>query len=104
MPAYFLEIAVVVLGLVLLLAEAFTCAKRKRLIGHAALGGVALIFLALFTVTPHDGDCPIWQFYTDDRLALFYKGLSLVCTGVVLILSLNYLPVLEKFSARAGGG
>lgn len=105
MPAYYLEIAVVVLGLVLLMGEAFTCARRKRLVGYGALGGLALIFLLLFLVKPHEsGDCPIWQFYADDKLALFYKGLSLVCTCVVLILSLNYMPVLETFSARAGGG
>ena len=49
MPAYYLEIAVVVLGLVLLLAEAFTSPRHKRRIAIAALWGVGLIFIALFT-------------------------------------------------------
>jgi NADH-quinone oxidoreductase subunit N len=105
MPAYFLEIAVVVLGLALLLAEAFTGPKHKGRIAYGALAGLTLIFISLFFVEGHgDADCPIWQFYTDDRLALFYKGLSLVCTAIVLILSLSYTSILEKFSARAGGG
>ena len=105
MPAYYLEIAVVVLGLVLLLAEAFTGPGRKRTVAYAALAGLAVIFCLLFAVRPHEGcDCTMWTFYTDDRLSLFYKGLSLVCTAVVIILSLEYQPVLEKFSARAGGG
>ncbi len=105
MSAYSLEIAVVVLGLGLLLAEAFTGPKHKARIAYGALAGLALVFLGSFYITPHgDADCPIWQFYTDDGLALFYKRLSLVCTGIVLILGLGYIPVLEKFCARAGGG
>lgn len=105
MPAYSLEIATVVLGLVLLLAEAFTSPQHKRRIAWAAIAGLGLVFLGLFAVKPHgDCGCTIWQFYTDDKLALFYKGLSLLCTILVLVMSLEYLPVLEKFSARAGGG
>ena len=37
MPAYYLEIAVVVLGLLLLVAEAFLAPQRKRCIAHWAL-------------------------------------------------------------------
>lgn len=105
MPAYYLEIAVVVLGLVLLLAEAFTGPKHKRLIGYGAIGGLIVILLSLAAVTPHTGcECSLWTFYSDDRLAMFYKGFSLICTAIVLVLALEYKPVLEKFSARAGGG
>ncbi len=105
MPAYYLEIAVVVLGLVLLLAEAFTPPGRKRLIGWAAVAGITVVFGLLLTVKSHtDCDCTMWSFYDDGRLSLFYKGLALICTGVVIVLGLEYAPVLEKFSARAGGG
>lgn len=105
MPAYFLEIAVVVLGLALLVMEAFVGHHHKRAVAWVALGGIFIVFLGLFLVKPHGAcDCPLWQFYTDDKLALFYKGLSLICTGVIIVLSLDYVPVLERFSARAGGG
>jgi NADH-quinone oxidoreductase subunit N len=105
MPAYYLEIAVIVLGLVLLMAEAFTGPGCKRCIGLAAAAGLGGVWLLLFFVKTHtDCDCTMWSFYTDDRLALFYKGFALLTTIVVLLLSLEYLPVLEKFSARAGGG
>jgi NADH-quinone oxidoreductase subunit N len=105
MPAYYLEIAVVVLGLALLMAEAFTGPGCKRCIGLAAAAGLAVVWVLLFFVTPHtDCDCTMWSFYADDRLALFYKGFALLTTIVVLLLGLEYLPVLEKFSARAGGG
>ncbi len=105
MPAYYLEIAVIVLGLVLLMVEAFTGPGCKRCIGLAAAAGLGVVWLLTFLVKPHDGcDCAMWQFYTDDPLALYYKGFALLTTIVVLLLSLEYLPVLEKFSARAGGG
>ncbi len=105
MPAYYLEIAVVVLGLVLLLVEAFTPPQHKRRIGWAALAGIAATFLLLLTVKSHCGcDSPMWQFYDDSSLSLFFKGLALLCTAFVLMLGLEYLPVLEKYSARAGGG
>jgi NADH-quinone oxidoreductase subunit N len=106
MPAYYLEIAVVVLGLALLLAEAFTRPEHKRRIAWAAVAGLGAIWLALLTVKTGAG-CACANmagFYTDDRLALFYKGFALLTTIIVLVLSVEYLPVLEKFSARAGGG
>jgi NADH-quinone oxidoreductase subunit N len=105
MPAYSLEIATVLLGMALLLAEAFTAADRKRQIGWGALIGISAIFVASFFVTAHEtSDGNLWSFYTDDRLALFYKSLALLTTGIVLFLGLEYHPVLAKFSARAGGG
>jgi len=105
MPAYYLEIAVVVLGLALLMAEAFARPEHKRRIGVAAAAGLGVVWLLLLTVKSHTTcDCTMWSFYSDDRLALFYKGFSLITTIVVLLLSLEYVPVLEKFSARAGGG
>lgn len=105
MPAYYLEIAVVVLGLVLLLAEAFTRQEHKSRIGWAAVAGLGAVWLSLLTVKSHtDCDCTMWSFYDDGGLSLFYKGLALICTGVVIVLSIEYSPVLEKFCARAGGG
>ncbi len=105
MPAYYLEIAVVVLGLVLLLVEAFTRPEHKQRIGWAAVVGLGVVWLLLLTVKSHtDCDCSMWSFYDDGGLSLFYKGLALICTGVVIVLGLEYSPVLAKFSARAGGG
>ena len=79
MPAYYLEIAVVVLGLVLLLAEAFTPPERKRLIGWAAVAGLGVVWLLLLTVKSHpDCDCSMWSFYDDRRLSLSYGANPLV--------------------------
>lgn len=104
MPAYVLEIVTLSLGLLLLLAEAFTGPSQKRRIGYAAIIGLTATLCLLPFACTCQGSTPFWTFYTADRLALFYKGLALVCTILVLIMSLDYAPVLEKFSARAGGG
>ncbi len=104
MPAYVLEIVTLSLGLLLLLAEAFIGPQRKRLIGYAAIIGLSITFILLLFTCSCTGSSAFWKFYSPDSVALFYKGLALLCTIVVLILSLDYAPVLEKFSARAGGG
>ncbi len=104
MPAYVLEIVTLSLGLLLLLAEAFIGPTKKRLIGYAAIVGLTITFGLLPFVCNCEGTTPFWSFYTADSLALFYKGIALLTTIIVLILSLDYAPVLERFVARAGGG
>ncbi len=103
MPAYYLEVAVVLLGLVLLMLEAFVDGRDKRFVGHIALLGLGAILVALFFVDRTPGTTAFWQFYTADSLAMTYKGIALLTTILVLILGLDYIPVLEKFTARVGG-
>ena len=103
MPAYYLEVAVVILGLVLLMLEAFATGRDKRFVGHLALAGLGAVLVALFFVNTTPGTSSFWQFYTADSLAMTYKAIALVCTILVLILGLDYIPVLEKFTARIGG-
>jgi NADH-quinone oxidoreductase subunit N len=104
MPAYVLEIITLSLGLLLLLAEAFIGPQKKRLIGVGAIIGLSITFCLLFAVRDCQCTSAFWSFYSADKLALFYKGLALLCTIIVLIISVDYAPVLEQFSARAGGG
>jgi NADH-quinone oxidoreductase subunit N len=104
MPAYVLEIVTLSLGLILLVAEVFLAPSKKRYIGYGAIIGLAFTLCLLPFVCGCGGSTPFWSFYTDDKLALFYKGLALICTIIVLILSLDYVPVLERYVARAGGG
>ena len=103
MPAYYLEVAVVILGLVLLMLEAFATGGDKRFVGHLAIAGLGAVFFALFFVHRTPGEAIFWQFYTADSLAMTYKAIALLCTILVLILGLDYIPVLEKFTARIGG-
>ncbi len=101
MPAYFLEIAIVVLGLVLLMADAFADGLNRRVLGWVGLAGTAAVFLALFAV--EKTSAPLWGFYAVDSQALFYKGIALVSTFFVLVMSLEYAPVLESYRDGAAG-
>lgn len=103
MPAYYLEVAVVLLGLVLLMLEAFVTGRDKRFVGYLALAGLGAVFVGMFFVNPTPGASSFWQFYTADSLAMTYKAIALLTTILVLILGLDYIPVLEKFTARIGG-
>src|SRR5205814_4859267 len=71
-----LEIAVLVLGMVILMVEAFAAKIDKRILAFAGIGGLAIIFLASFFVAPFPSPnqaTGFWSFYTADRLSIFFK-------------------------------
>src|SRR5438874_10699016 len=73
--APYLEVAVVVLGTIILLVESFTSQLDRRFLGYAALFGLAMIFIATFFVAPQSStaSAPLWNFYSADALSLFFK-------------------------------
>jgi NADH-quinone oxidoreductase subunit N len=101
MPLYFLEIAVVVMGLILLMAETFSEKLDPRILGHVSVVGLALVFVGLFFAEkPLDG---YWGFYAADAPAVFYKGIAVLSTLLVTIMSIEYAPVLESYRDGAVG-
>jgi NADH-quinone oxidoreductase subunit N len=105
MPAYYLEALTVFLGLVLLMVEAFGPRDSKKLIGFTAAAGLAFIFiLSFFAYGPEAkpdatwAKWPLWNFYAFDGLARFYKGFALVCTILVVLMSLDYRSILSRFT------
>lgn len=105
MPAYILEALTVILGIALLMAEAFSSAKSKAWVGISAVIGLAVILIATFfassPVTHPNAEWekwPIWNFYNFDPLARFYKGFALVTTILVLLLAIDYRKVLARFT------
>src|SRR5215471_7594533 len=93
-----LEIAVLVLGMVILMIEAFAGKIDKRVLAFAAITGVALVLLATFFIAPSPSPShatAFWSFYTGDRLAIFFKQFALVTTIFVLIMMVDYAPVLR---------
>jgi NADH-quinone oxidoreductase subunit N len=106
MPAYCLEALTVLLGLILLMVEAFGPRDSKKLVGFSAAAGLAFILLLSFVAVGPDQAKPdsywiTWQisnFYAFDSLARFYKGFALVCTILVVLMSLDYRSILSRFT------
>jgi len=105
MPAYVLELIVVGLGLVLLLLEAFLPKLGAKGLGAIGIVGLLVVLFMLPGVTGEPGESAgiIWKFYTADSLAMFYKGLALITTILVLVLSIEYAPVMKRFLGSGGG-
>jgi NADH-quinone oxidoreductase subunit N len=97
----FLEIAVVILGIFLLLFEAFANEKDKTFIAWLAVSGLGLIFVLSFFTSAGSatasGTAAYWTFYKADPLALFFKRFALITTIVVLIMSIDYRDVFAKY-------
>ena len=94
-----LEIAVLVLGMLILMVETFATKIDKRILAFAAIAGLAIVLLATFFVAPSpssDQATGFWSFYTADRLSIFFKQFSLVTTIFVLIMMTDYAPVLRS--------
>jgi len=92
-----LEIAVLVLGMVILMIEAFAGKIDKGVLAFAAITGLAIVLFASFFVVPSSSPAnatAFWTFYTADRLAIFFKQFALLTTILVLIMMIDYAPVL----------
>ena len=99
-----LEIAVLALGMVILMTEAFATKIDRRALVFAAITGLAIVLLASFFVVPSPSPSYVagfWSFYTADRLSIFFKQFALVTTIFVLIMTIDYAPILR--SSFAGG-
>lgn len=116
MPALspiFLEVAVVVLGLSLIFIEMFAERLDKKNLAWLGIAGLSVIFvLSFYATVPPDassttGVTPSYHsFYSSDARAMFFKRFALLTTIVVLIMSVDYLGVVRKFTpgANAQGG
>src|SRR6201987_3244301 len=94
-----LEIAVLVLGMVILMVEAFAAKIDKRILAVAAIAVLAIVLLASFFVAPFsspDQATGFWSFYTADRLSIFFKQFALLTTILVLIMMIDYAPVVRS--------
>jgi NADH-quinone oxidoreductase subunit N len=108
MNPLYLEVLVVLLGIVLLIAEAFDGASAKRGIVYAGIAGLIGILAATFFIDPAamNAAAPYARFYSADTLAIFIKQFALLSTIVVLVMSLEYAPTVEANmpSERRGAG
>ena len=91
-----LEAATVVLGIIVLLVEAFAERLDKRIFGYVGVVGLLAIFVATFFVAPQPAidHGPLWNFYSADTLAIFFKRIAVVTTAVVLLMMIDFAPSL----------
>lgn len=109
MPAYYLEALTVTLGIVLLMAEAFSSGRSKAWVGIAGAIGLTTILILTFTAIGADAKpnaawakWPLWNFYQFDASAKFYKIFALLTTILVLLLAVDYRKVLARFTDHPG--
>lgn len=93
-----LEIAVLVLGVLILFFEMFADQVDKRTFAYTGMLGLATVFVATFFVSPTPGaaaEAGFWSFYTADPLAIFFKRFALVTTIIVLAMMIDYAPLVR---------
>jgi NADH-quinone oxidoreductase subunit N len=94
-----LDIAVLVLGMVILIVEAFAAKIDKRILAFAAIAGLGIILIASFFVAPFPSPNQATGFsslYTADRLSIFFKQFALLTTILVLVMMIDYAPVVRR--------
>ena len=90
-----LEIAVLVLGVVILMFEAFLKNVDKRALAYAAIGGLTAVLIATWFLAPGpivDQASGFWSFYMADPLSIFFKRFALITTILVLVMMIDYAP------------
>lgn len=97
-PSISLEIAVLLLGIIMLLLESFSKTDDKRGLAKTAITILtALIGFSFFARLNGSDYDATKAFYSADTIAFFFKRIAILTTIVVLIMSLEYKSVLTKF-------
>jgi len=94
-----LEIEVLIIGLFLLMTEAFFEQIDKRTLAFTAISGLLAILAASFFVAPAPANVAtagFWSFYAADPLAIFFKRFALVTTVLVLVMMIDYAPIVRE--------
>src|SRR6266446_1469523 len=97
--APYLDIAVLVLGITILLLETFAAKIGKKNFAYAGVVGLTAVLLASFFLSPESAAhqaTGFWNFYTADPLSIFFKRFMLVTTIIVLVMMIDYAPALRK--------
>jgi NADH-quinone oxidoreductase subunit N len=95
-----LEVSVIGLGLVLMLADLFVPAERRRFIGYAAIAALGVL---LVTSLSGSGSCgqfgtAFGGMFVNDALSLFFKQLFIVAAILVLFMAAEFSDKLAAGS------
>lgn len=101
MSAYWLEIIVLLAGLVLLMVEAFVAPGRKSAIAIAAIFPLVItLVLHFFAQDFNMHNEELSRFYAWDSQAKFFKAFTLLASILTLLLSIDYRKILSKYTAN----
>src|SRR3984893_11146842 len=97
-PPANLEIAVILLGMTVLMLEAFAAKIDRQVLAFAGIVGLTIVLIATFFLAPNTPEqaSGFWSFYTADPLAIFFKRFALVTTILVLIMMIDYAPIVRR--------
>ena len=90
-----LEVAVVCLGILMLMVDAF-CSIDRRIIANVGIAGLLAVFVLSFFTGHNVLGMDVSGFYVADSLAMLFKRFALLSAVLALVLSIDYAPVLEK--------
>jgi NADH-quinone oxidoreductase subunit N len=86
-----LELLVIGLGLVLMLADVFVPADRRRWIGYVAVGALVILFAETFgTGSVGSLGTAFGGAFVNDALALFFKRLFILAAILVLLIAVEF--------------
>src|SRR5512137_2622018 len=85
-----LELATAGLGLLVLLADLWLPAEKKRGLGYVAAAALALIFVWSLRLDAATAQFAFEQTYVLDSLALFFKRFFLLAAVLVMLLSIEF--------------
>ena len=90
------EIAVIVLGLLVLMFDTLAPKTDKRITALISVVGLLAIFGLTFEIgsAPAQAISPFWHFYAIDTIALVFKRFMLLTTVFVLVMMIDYAPVV----------
>src|SRR6188768_3169274 len=99
-----LEVVVLLLGIFLLFAEAFSKGESKSWMAKVAIYVLTVVFAWTFFTRGDAGVDLAKSFYSADATALFFKRIALLTTMVVLVMSLEYRGVIARFIPQGKPG
>lgn len=100
LPGHWLEIYVVLTGIVLLMLEAFIPRKQKCWLCCLAIGALVFGLILLFLAKEPGPNDEIARFYAWDSPAKFFKGFAMLASILALTLALDYRKILATFTAN----
>ena len=103
LPAIALETSVLLLGVLMLFAEAFSRRADRSHMARYAIGILAVILGFSFFTKAVPGDV-LWNVYSVDATSLFFKRIALGTTIVFLVMALEYRHILAKYIPGAEEG